>query len=299
MRRISRMILVTAGYNFRMWKKNMRVIAAFLLAFILCFMLTDKLVWFAGEQETTMQLVEPFIWTFGDGNSILLGSMLFLLLFGDLPFITTATPFFLIRENRKIWIAGQFLYIVGACVFYLMFILGSTGILCMKYLFPKNTWSYTAAILAYSEKGETLGIPAAVKTLEMSRPYQTMCCIFVLLLLYALVLMFLQMFFTLWKGQMAGVISALTFSAYGLLLNPDNLKTLLKLPDEFYYKARVIVGWISPLNQATYSMHNFGYDNLPSLKETFLIFGSILTILVFLSTRQMKRYNFQFRGTEE
>ena len=40
MRRISRMILVTAGYNFRMWKKNMRVIAAFLLAFILCFMLS-------------------------------------------------------------------------------------------------------------------------------------------------------------------------------------------------------------------------------------------------------------------
>ena len=76
-------------------------------------------------------------------------------------------------------------------------------------------------MLAYSEKGETLGIPAAVKTLEMSRPYQTMCCIFVLLLLYALVLMFLQMFFTLWKGQLAGVISALTFSAYGLLLNPD------------------------------------------------------------------------------
>lgn len=139
MRRISRMILVTAGYNFRMWKKNMRVIAAFLLAFILCFMLTDKLVLFAREQETTMQLVEPFIWTFGDGNSILLGSMLFLLLFGDLPFITTATPFFLIRENRKIWIAGQFLYIVGACVCYLMFILGSTGLLCMNYLFSKNT----------------------------------------------------------------------------------------------------------------------------------------------------------------
>ena len=271
MRRISRMILVTAGYNFRMWKKNMRVIAAFLLAFILCFMLTDKLVLFAREQETTMQMVEPFIWTFGDGNSILLGSMLFLLLFGDLPFITTATPFFLIRENRKIWIAGQFLYIVGACVCYLMFILGSTGLLCMNYLFSKNTWSYTAA----------------------------MCCIFALLLLYALVLMFLQMFFTLWKGQLAGVISALTFSAYGLLLNPDNLKTLLKLPDEFYYKARVIVEWISPLNQATYSMHNFGYDNLPSLKATFLIFGSILTVLVFLSTRQMKRYNFQFRGTEE
>ena len=65
---------------------------------------------------------------------------------------------------------------------------------------PKITWSYTAAMLAYSEKGETLGIPAAVKTLEMSRPYQTMCCIFVLLLLYALVLMFLQMVFYTVEG---------------------------------------------------------------------------------------------------
>ena len=81
MRRISRMILVTAGYNFRMWKKNMRVIAAFLLAFILCFMLTDKLVWFAGEQETTMQLVEPFIRSFGYGKCIFIWSNLFLNIF--------------------------------------------------------------------------------------------------------------------------------------------------------------------------------------------------------------------------
>ena len=53
MRRISRMILVTAGYNFRMWKK-ICVIAAFLLAFILCFMLTDKLVLFAGNRRQTL-----------------------------------------------------------------------------------------------------------------------------------------------------------------------------------------------------------------------------------------------------
>ena len=65
MRRISRMILVTAGYNFRMWKKNMRVIAAFLLAFILCFMLTDKLVLFAGKQETTMRLVMAILFCLG------------------------------------------------------------------------------------------------------------------------------------------------------------------------------------------------------------------------------------------
>ena len=40
---------------------------------------------------------------------------------------------------------------------------------------------------------------------------------------------------------------------------------MLQLPDELMYKANVAVGWLSPLNQATYQMHNFGYDLLPRL----------------------------------
>lgn len=92
MRRISRMILVTAGYNFRMWKKNMRVIAAFLLAFILCFMLTDKLVLFAGKQETTMQLVEP-----------LYGRLVMAILFclGPCYFCCCSVTFPLLRQQRR------------------------------------------------------------------------------------------------------------------------------------------------------------------------------------------------------
>ncbi len=293
-----KMIWITAGYNFRLWRGNMRIAATFVLAFILCFLLTDKLVVFAREQGTTMQILEAFIWTFGDGNSILLSSLLLLLLFGDLPFITAATPFFLIRENRRIWMAGQLLYIFLAAFLYLGFILFSTCVLCMQYTFPKNTWSYTAATLAYSEKGEQLAIPAAVKTLEMGRPFQTTGYIFLLMLAYTLVLILIQMFFTIWKGQAAGVVSALTFSAYGLLLNPENIQSLLKLPDELYYKARVWVGWISPLNQATYSMHDFGYDNLPTMRQTAGIFGVILLTLTVLTIRRMKKYSFQFRGTE-
>lgn len=92
MRRISRMILVTACYNFRMWKKNMRVIAAFLLAFILCFMLTDKLVLFAGEQETTMQLV-----------SRLYGRLVMAILFclGPCYFYCCSVTFPLLRQQRR------------------------------------------------------------------------------------------------------------------------------------------------------------------------------------------------------
>lgn len=293
-----RMIFVTAFYNFRQWKGNGRVICAFLFAFILCFLLTGKLVAFAEQQETSMQLVEAFIWTFGDSNSILLASVLLLLLFGDMPFVTTATPFFLARESRKLWILGQIVYTFLATSLYLLFILVSTCVLCIKYSFVGNRWSETAAMLAYSDAGKEIALPATVKTLEMSRPYYAMLCIFLLMLLYALVLVFILLFFNIWKGQLAGVISALAFSVYGLLLNPENIQKLLLLPDAFFYKVKVWVGWLSPLNHATYSMHDFGYDNLPSLYQTVLLFIVLLALLVLFSVRAMQRYSFQFKGTE-
>ena len=117
-------------------------------------------------------------------------------------------------------------------------------------------------------------------------------------MLYTLVMVFLLLFVTVWKGQAAGVVSVLIFSAYGMLLNPENIQKLLQLPDVMYYKARVWVGWASPLNHATYYMHNFGYDDLPTLRQTGAIFGGHLLFLVFLSIKVMKRYAFQFKGTE-
>lgn len=53
-----------AGYNFRQWHRNPRVVITFVLAFILCFLLSNKVVLFARRYGTTTQLLEPFIWTF-------------------------------------------------------------------------------------------------------------------------------------------------------------------------------------------------------------------------------------------
>ena len=73
------MVLSVASYNFLRWHKNARVVTAFLLDFILCYLLTDKAVQFALERDTTMQIFEAFIWTFGDSNAILLVSLLLLI----------------------------------------------------------------------------------------------------------------------------------------------------------------------------------------------------------------------------
>lgn len=293
-----REIWAVACYNFRQWHRNPRIVVTFLLAFILCFLLSDKAVSFAREHEATMQIVEPFIWTFGDSNSILLSSLLLLLLFADMPFLTAGTPFFLMRMDRKTWVLGQVLYVALATLLYLLFILLSTSLVCMTDAFPGNMWSRTAAILGYSGEGQAIALPALVKTLEMSRPYPCMGTIFLLMLLYTLVMVFLMLFFNIWKGQAAGVISVFCFTVFGFLLNPENIRTLFRLPDELAYKARVWVGWLSPLNQATYHMHNFGYDRLPRLWQTYAIFASLLAVLVGLCLWAIRHYNFHFRGTE-
>lgn len=291
-------VVKTAGYNFRMWKGNVRVLTVFLLAFILCFLLSDKIVDFAAENGTSIQMVEAFIWSFGDSNSVLLSSLLLLLLYSDMPFVTSATPFFLVREKRRVWVFGQIVYITASTSLYLCFILLSTCVLCSKYSFPKNTWSRTAAVLAYSAEGKTLSMPVEIKTLEMSRPFQCMLQIFLLMLLYALLMVFFMMFLSLWKGYTVGFAGVIAFNIYGVVMNPEQLQKILKLPEEAYYQARVYLGWISPLNQATFSMHNFGYDKLPTLRQTYCIFSGLLLVLVWLTIRCMRTYSFQFRGTE-
>ena len=66
-----------------------------------CFLLSDKVVNLAEKFDTSMQLFEPFIWTFGDSNSILLSSMILIFLFADMPFVTNATPFFSYAYNKE------------------------------------------------------------------------------------------------------------------------------------------------------------------------------------------------------
>jgi hypothetical protein len=287
-----------AAYDFRQWHKNPRIIITFALAFILCFLLSDKAVRFAKEYDTTVQIVEAFVWTFGDSNSILLASLLLLLLFADMPFINAGTPLYLMRIDRKTWLAGQAIYIALATTIYMVFILGSTSLICMRQSFIGNMWSETAAILGYSGAGKAVALPALVKTLEMSRPYECMSTIFLLMLLYSLLMAFIMLTFNIRRGQLAGVVSVFVFSLFGFLLNPQLIKTLFQLPDELMYKANVAVGWISPLNQATYHMHNFGYDLLPRLWQTYVIFGVLIVVCFVLALRAIRKYNFNFTGTE-
>ncbi|MBR1865701.1 MAG: hypothetical protein IJ801_04265 [Lachnospiraceae bacterium] len=291
-------VLSVVMYDFRLWRKNPRIGITFSLAFILCFLLSDKVVRYAEHYDVTMQIFEPFIWTFSDSNSILLASLLLIFLFADMPFLSSGTPFFLMRTKRRSWLAGQAVYIVAATVLYMLFVLAATSVICMNRSFVGNMWSETAARLGYSGAGKRIAVPATIKTMEMSTPYQCMAVIFGLMLLYTLLLVFLMLVCTLYKGQIAGMVGAFSFSLYGFLLAPDTFKTILKLSEAESYKANVIVGWLSPLNQATFQRHNFGYDLLPTLGQTVGSFLILIAGCFCLALRLIRNYSFLFTGTE-
>lgn len=295
---VIRQAFACCTYNFRQWRKNPRIFLTFALGFVLCFLLSDKAVRFAQHQETVLQLVEAFVWTFGDANNILISSLLLVLLFSDMPFISSATPFFLMRTSRRAWLAGQILYVFLATALYLVFVLVSTCVLCAQNAFAGNQWSETAALLGYSGAGSKIALPASLKTLELSRPYACTAWIFLLMLLYTILLISVMLAITLWKGQVAALIGVFSFSVYGLVLNPQVLMQLCRIPEGSEYRANVLTGWLSPLNQATYHMHNFGYDLLPRLWQSCLLFAALTLFMLFLAARGIRRYNFHFTGTE-
>lgn len=246
----------------------------------------------ADYYDSPMQAFEPFIWTFGDATSILLCSLLLILLFLDLPKLSPFTPYMLLRMKKWKWLFAQFFYIFCVTVFYMGYVFLVTGLLCMKKTYVGNIWSKTAALLAYSGMGKQFSVPSTVKVMESTSPAECSMQIMLLLVCYALTLSFLMLFFQMKIGKKAAVAAGLSYSLAGFLLEPEVLADLLRKEEYQMYQMRRITGWISPLNHATYGMHDFGYDMLPAVGQSCLIFLGILLVLSMLSFRMLKKYNF-------
>ena len=285
-------IFAMLRWSFLGFFKNPRVITAFLFSFILCFFLSDRAMMVADYYDSPMQAFEPFIWTFGDATSILLCSLLLILLFLDLPKLSPFTPYMLLRMKKWKWLFAQFFYIFCVTVFYMGYVFLVTGLLCMKKTYVGNIWSKTAALLAYSGMGKQFSVPSTVKVMESTSPAECSMQIMLLLVCYALTLSFLMLFFQMKIGKKAAVAAGLSYSLAGFLLEPEVLADLLRKEEYQMYQMRRITGWISPLNHATYGMHDFGYDMLPAVGQSCLIFLGILLVLSMLSFRMLKKYNF-------
>lgn len=246
----------------------------------------------ADYYDSSMQALEPFIWTFGDAASILLCSLLLILLFMDLPKLSPFTPYMLLRTSKGCWLLAQFFYIFLVTVSYIIYVLFVTCFLCMQKTYVGNMWSKTAALFAYSSMGDKFSVPSTVKVMESTTPVGCSLQMVLLLVCYALTLSFFMLYFQMKSGKKAGIAAGLSFSLFGFLLDPKVLAKLLHKEEYEMYLVRRITGWISPLNHATYGMHDFGYDVLPSVTQSCVIFLLLLVMLLLSSFHALKRYNF-------
>ena len=57
-------------FNFRRWRYDRKIWLAFILNFIMCYFLTEKILQFSEKENTIMQIFEPFIWGFDDLEAI-------------------------------------------------------------------------------------------------------------------------------------------------------------------------------------------------------------------------------------
>lgn len=292
-----RQVYYVVASNFRRWNKNPQIILCFFLGFIFCFLLSDKVMNFAVQHDTYLQGLEAFIWTFGDSQSILSISLLLLLLFADIPNLSNDVPFFMIRTKRSVWLLGQIIYLISATFIFVTFIFFSTIVLSATRAYPANIWSETAAILGYSDIGQNIAVPSFVKVMELTYPYQCSVHIFLLVIGYSLAMSSIILFFNLCKNNM-GMIGGVLFSGFGIILNPTMVAELFGISFERMRYANIIFGWLSPLNHATYYMHNFGYDNLPKLWMSYLFFALFSLVFFILSFWKIKKYSFDFTGTQ-
>lgn len=293
-----RQIWQVACFHFQQWKGNPRVRLVFFLALVLSLFLSDDTISVARSYGTTVQVVEPFVWAFGSGEAIMLSSMLLLLLFADLPVLNEAVPYYLCRVCRKVWILGEMVYIVLASALYCATLLCGTSLFCANLAFGGNVWSSTGALLGYSGLGVRKALPASVKAMEMSTPYACALCVFVLVLLYALLNVTWMQMFRIRFGTAPGIVGVLLLNLAGMLLEP---RVFLQIPGVAglpVYQANLIAGWVSPLNHAIYSMHNFGYDYLPRLWMSMGIFVLLITGNGMVIYMEMRRYSFSFSQTK-
>lgn len=163
-------------------------------------------------------------------------------------------------------------------------------------MFFENHWSETATLLSFSPESFEVALTVMRKTVKLTTPYGCAMQIFSLLFQYVLLLNMIQLGFTVLKSRKVGTAISLIVNFIGFALTPDRFMTWLRLPSESQYYANLLSAWFSPLQHATYTMHNFGYDLLPRLWVSYLLFGGISAFLMLMSVCVMRRFSFDFSG---
>lgn len=280
--------------NFRTWRKNSRVYIPFVLAFVCVLMLCQRVMTLIRGSGYSVNLFEVFICIFNDQYSILLISILIIMLMHDAPLINAFTPYILARTSIREWLVGQILYTALVTLAAIIFILISSVISGIDISYTDNEWSNFVRVLNYLPAESSINMDSFVKVMDFNTPLSAVLRMSFLIYMYFLILALVILDFNLSSNRRGGVYAGIIFSAIGFLLTPSTLAALFGSGEKKMYVVNIVAGWISPLNHATLNSHSFGYDGLPTVMGSMILFiclGAILSVSAFWNIR---RYQFDF-----
>lgn len=266
-------VLSSSMWNLKIMRRNPRVWMCLCLAFLSAYMMTRETIETAVHFGTDIQMLEAFIWCFSDGENILFASFSLMLILTQMP---DANEMMMFRVGRRAWVLGQILSAVILSFLYTLFLLAATMLLSVGQCYAANRWSDTAFVLSYAE---VQVLTVARRVIKVTTPWFCMGQIFLLTIFYMLILTMLKLFLTLCFGRRAGICGIVLVSLYGFLLTPDWFMTWFELPKQLQFYANRMAVWASPLQHASYGMHSFGYDELPTLGMSYGMMGGAVLLL--------------------
>lgn len=286
-------------WNIRLLIKNLRFYLGLFLGLLICFLLTEKTLSLSEIFGTNIQILEPFIWCFADSDSVLFASLALLLPLSQVPRLDAPASYLIFRTGRLNWVVGQAGTVLLLSIFYTFFLLICTCILTTGNVFLENCWSDTATVMSFAPDPFDAALHVVRSTVKQTTPYSCAAVIVSLMAQYILFLSLSNLAVSLCFGKRAGISFTIAISFTAYLLTPDRFMVWLELDERLTYIANLLAVWLSPLQQATYTMHSFGYDSLPTIPQTHFLMGGINILLFLLCTAASKHIRFLFRKGDE
>ena len=292
--------LLCFSWNLRLLSKNFRFYMGLFLGLTICFFLTEKTISLAATFRTEIQLFEPFIWCFGDSDSVLFASLALLLPLSQIPCLNAAASPLIFRAGRINWVLGQIITVIVISLFYTVFLFLMSMLFLRGTVITGNTWSRTATIMSFAPEYLQTSMTIARRIIKQMTPYEAASMIFFLVVQYMLFLSLMNLAVSLVFGKKAGMNTVAAISFICCFLTPDRFMHWLGLESyrQLTYIANLYAAWSSPLQHATYLMHSNGYNHLPTVYQSHLIMGSANVILMVLCFLLSKKMRFIFRPGE-
>ena len=282
-----------ASWNLRMLGKNLRFYLGLLLGLLICFFLTEKTISLAGVFHTDLQFLEPFIWCFADSDSVLFASLALLLPLSQVPRLDTPASYLILRSGRRNWLMGQIVTVFSITTLYTIFLLACTCFMTVGNAFIENRWSDTATVMSFAPQQFDVALTVVRRTVKQTDPYS--CA----MAQYMLFLSLMSVLVTLRFGKQTGISAVIGISFYSYMLTPSRFEAWLQLDEQVRHIANLLAAWLSPLQHATYTMHSFGYDSLPTFAQTHILMGCVNFVLILLCIWAVQKMQFSFGKGEQ